>query len=803
MNARFVTVLCFVMLTCSVFSQKKYRFSGTITDSNNKILQGATVRLLPSGNGTVSDTKGLFFFDNVVEGTYRVEFAFLGYKTFVDTLTIESDIVYAAHLKEKLLSLHEVVISDHYTERRKREESLNMDIVNSEYMKQNLGGSLMKSLERLPGVTTIDIGSGQSKPVIRGLGFNRVAVVENGIKHEAQQWGSDHGLEIDQYAVENIEIIKGPASLLYGSDAIGGVIDMKSRHIPVENTFGGTVDVTGKSNNAFLGGSASLFFRKRALYGTLRVTVLDYGDYKVPTDYVDIYSYRAPLYENYLRNTAGRERDLHASFGYAGNQFQSRFNVSNVYSKSGFFANAHGLEPLNIDTELHDSSNRDIQQPYQSVNHFKVTNESKYLFGKSTLWLDLGFQRNFRQEKSQYVSHGYMPAVCPDTVGFPSDLEREYDKHVYSANMKYGLRISDRTEMKIGVDGEFQQNNIDGCGFMIPEYGQAKTGAFVFGRQQLSRNSSIQLGVRFDYGHISTESYNDWFPSPIVSNGTSVLQYLQRADDIERSFSSFTWSVGYSLDSDHWIFKTNIGKSFRMPIAKELAANGVNYHNYSYEVGNADLSSEESYQFDLGTEFHTKSFAIGVSPFVNYFPNYIYLNPTSNHDRLYGNGNQIFYYTQSSVLRLGGELHAHYEPIRNLRLGVVSEYVYSEQLSGEKKGYALPFSPPASALINVRYNWEKAASLRNAFVSLDCKLAAKQTRIVPPEETTDGYNVFGLGAGCDIHIGSRKIILAMQMQNLFNVKYFNHTSFYRLINVPEAGRNFIVNISFPFSEQFN
>ncbi|HOL99121.1 MAG: Plug domain-containing protein [Bacteroidales bacterium] len=133
-------------------------------------------------------------------------------------------------------------MTDNYAETRKKEESLSIEIVNDEYLKQNLGGSLMSSLERLPGVSTMDIGSGQSKPVIRGLGFNRVVVVENNIKHEAQQWGADHGLEIDQYAVNNVEVIKGPASLIYGSDAMGGIIDMKNRKVPVENSFGGTID---------------------------------------------------------------------------------------------------------------------------------------------------------------------------------------------------------------------------------------------------------------------------------------------------------------------------------------------------------------------------------------------------------------------------------------------------------------------------------------------------------------------------------------------------------------------------------
>src|SRR5690606_14652506 len=126
---------------------------------------------------------------------------------------------------------------------------------------------------------------------------------------EAQQWGADHGLEVDQFAFDRIEVIKGPSSLTYGSDAIGGVIDMRQVEIPQKQSFSGNIDLIGKTNNNLAGTSAYISGRREKLFFTLRGTLLDYADYRVPVDTIDIYSYRAPLYKNHLRNTAGQEKN--------------------------------------------------------------------------------------------------------------------------------------------------------------------------------------------------------------------------------------------------------------------------------------------------------------------------------------------------------------------------------------------------------------------------------------------------------------------------------------------------------------
>jgi iron complex outermembrane receptor protein len=435
MKYMLVLFACIIGFNKTANSQNTFNITGTVVDEKGRPLLGTAIVLSPGNTGTAADADGRYSFSGLQSGRYVMHASFVGYEDYTDTLLIEKNTAWDIRMEPSLVNLQEVVVTGDYEEIRKREEPLNLEIVNEKYLKQNLGGSIMNSLERLPGVSAIAIGSGQSKPVIRGLGFNRVVVVENNIKHEAQQWGAEHGLEIDQYAVDHVEVILGPASLRYGSDAIGGVIDLKNSQIPAENTFGGAIDLTGKTYNDFLGTSISLYGRKHSFFGDFRISILDYGDYKVPTDSVDIYSYRVALDERHLRNTAGNELNLHTSFGIVQSRFQSRFHISSVNSKNGFFANTHGLEPRKVDTDLHDQSNRDIQYPYHMVQHFKAINTSHYEWDRLRLEYDLGFQRNFRQEWSKYVDHGYMPPVFPDTLDFDSDLERQFEKYVYSGNV--------------------------------------------------------------------------------------------------------------------------------------------------------------------------------------------------------------------------------------------------------------------------------------------------------------------------------------------------------------------------------
>ncbi|MBW1657306.1 TonB-dependent receptor [Flavobacterium quisquiliarum] len=698
--------------------------------------------------------------------------------------------------KQEIKELEEVLISNNAVHKSKKEESLNVETVNNSFIQRNLGGSLMQSLQRLPGVKTISIGSGGSKPLIRGLSFNQVIVVENGLKHEGQQWGADHGLEIDQYAVNRVEIIKGPSSFIYGSDAVGGAINIKPLPLPSQNTFGGSVDLTGKSNNAQFGSSINLFGRNEKWFFDSRVTTMDYGDYRVPTDVVHVYSYAVPLYKNHLRNTAGRELDFHLSTGYLGEHFKSVFYFSNVHTKSGFFANAHGLEPRNVDLELHNKSSRDILMPYQQVNHLKVSNTTSFQLGNHAFETQIGFQNNFRREYSHYVNHGYMPPIYPEDMYAPQDLERQYDKDVWSFSAKDEFRI-DNHQITVGSNVVFQQNEIGGWSFLIPSFTQFNAGLFAYDKMELNEKWFLNGAVRYDYGKINMKSYYDWFQSPVSENNQMEMEYLQRSQDLTKNFNSFTWSVGANYNPGKLSLKANLGSSFRMPIAKELASNGVNYHYFRFEKGNPNLDAERSYQLDLGMEWKDQNFSFQFTPFANYFPNFIYLNPTAAHDIYYGAGNQVFEYEQSKVFRYGAELQTRYYFLKSLSAEIGAEYLYSEQKSGSKKGYTLPFSPPPSVLFGLNYE-PQISFLKEPYFSVDYRFTAQQNHIVPPEKKTAESHVFNLAFGSKVKTGKQDISINIQIQNLFNTRYLNHTSFYRLIELPEAGRNIIVSMKIPF-----
>ncbi|RPE00252.1 TonB-dependent receptor [Aureibaculum marinum] len=782
--------LCFSLYS-NVFAQDTFDIKGYVENGKTRQpIEGANV--IGESLFAVTSSKGVFTFSNVKKGTYSFTISHMSYESKTIQIVVGPEMKeFTISLDESSTALEEVSIMAKSKKREVQESPTVSQIVSKEFLDLNRENSLMQTLKKIPGVSTISIGSGQSKPVIRGLGFNRVVVVQNGIKHEAQQWGNDHGLEIDQYGIENIQIIKGPASLVYGSDAIAGVVDIQPNKIPIQNSFKGEVNVVGESNNDLLGISAGVQARKEKWFYRGRLTYRDYADYKVPTDQINYENYIFTLHENNLRNTAGKEANASFSIGYVSENVTSETFISNVNAKNGFFANAHGLEVRTSSID-YDSSNRDIDLPYHKVNHFKIMNNTSMTLGNHTLHLELGYQNNHREEHSEPVPHGYMPKPF-------GSKEREFTKNTYALNIRDAFNPNKKHDVITGINIEYQDNNIGGWGFLIPEYNRFTIGAFAYDQVEVSHNLHFLAGIRYDFGLLQSKSYYDWFQSTVDNEDGSTSQvYLQRAKDKTLDFGNISASMGLSYINKNTTYKVNVGKSFRMPLANELASDGVNYHMYRYEKGNLDLAPEESYQLDIDIDHTTKKFSIGISPFVNFFENYIYLNPTSNYFETL----QMYEYTQAKVFRVGGEIRARAQVFKKLELDASAEYVYSRQTSGAKKDFTLPFSPPLSGLLSANYQFKDILFFNKPQLIADYRITAAQNEIVPPEEKTEGYQLFNMSFLAEINIfkNVEPVNLRVKLNNVFNTKYYDHTSFYRLIDVPEAGRNISISLIVPFNK---
>lgn len=777
---RKILLLLFSFLSLIMFAQNNAGLKGIVLDEQNIPLPGATVTLNVEKHGTVTDENGEFILANIPVGWYILEVSFLGFEKFNKNIHLLNYQQLQIRLHSSVHELQEVNISE-FTKERQREVTTSYTFVDQSFLTKNESGSLMQTLSKLPGISSMDIGSGNSKPVIRGLGFNRVVVAENGLKHEGQEWGHDHGLEIDQHSVERIEIIKGPASLMYGSNAIVGVIDLRQLAVPVRNSKGGNVEVRSATNNKLYGFSTNLFQRNENWYWKARLSGKSYSDYRVPADSIEYMSYYFRLHNQQLRNTAGFEASASTTVGYQGTNSASHLTLSNVFMKSGFFANAHGLE-IRSSLIPYDQSDRDIDIPSQQVNHIKIMSNSYRTTKHAEYRLDFGYQHNLRKEFSEPVPHGYMP-LPPDT------LERQFSKHAASLHASTSIHSLEHHELKTGLSAEFQKNIRSGWGFIMPDYSSMSAGLYIVDKIEISNHWLISTGLRYDVGSISTADYKDWYSTPV----NEVPVRLERAWRLNRNYHSISWAIGTTFLNGPLQLKMNAGKSFRIPNAKELSSNGLNYHMFRYEKGDSTLNAEESYQLDLGLDLIKPRWEVHLSTFINYFPNYIYLNPTAQ----YYEAQQIFYHRQSQVFRSGGELSASVKMTNELSWNMDIEYIWSVQLSGEKKGYTLPFTPPFSATSGFSFEQNLKGWLHHFYTGIDLQLTADQNRIVPPEKKTPGYQLVNLRVGGTIRLENLHVELSLQVKNLFNVKYYDHTSFYRLIEVPGPGRNLFISLNFP------
>ncbi len=789
----FYLKLALATLSISGTAMAQHTINAKIVDQNHQPIPFANVALNNQEIEVNSD--GLFTISDLKSGSYTLFIHEQGYIAIEQSIALsKSTTLTFVLIKDETYQLQEIKVIGH----THGFSTANSEKVDQQYVVDHYAGSLAKSLENLAGVNASGIGSSASKPIIRGLGFNRLSVTENGLKQEGQQWGADHGLEIDALNVEEIEVIKGPGTLEYGNEAIAGVIKIKNDRLPAKNSSNSSVQTLYQSVNDHYGiafqhatRGTNSFIKVKGSYG-------NYGDYRTTTDRIKYLDRYLPIYDKRVKNTAGRDINAQIQLGYVTDHFRTTTTLSNVAQKTGFFPGSHGI-PV-TERLKPDGNNRNIEYPYQQVNHFKVINDNQWtLNSKNALNLLMGYQYNVRQEKSEFHTH-YQNEPLPLKN---ADLELGFKLSTYDAQLKFEHNHNRQFKTVAGIQTQIQRNEIEGYNYLLPRYERNIYSAYVLEEFKRDNRWKITAGIRYDYAKVATTGYFDQFLYDyLIHDGlspTTANHYANRSASIDRNFGNINGMIGATYrPNDYWDFTLNAGTNFRLPTAIELASNGIHHGSFRHERGNADLDTEKGYAIDFKTTYHQNGWEVSVSPYMYYFTNYLFLKPSGQFSIL-PHGGQIYDYTQSKALLTGFEVSIAKTFADRLSTQAIYEFNYNRQLNDNNHlSYFLPFTPPHSLFAEVTYQVTPSTKKQAVSVYTNARYAFEQSNIAQNEDITAGYFIMGLGARAQLHVGNFKFNTAVQVSNLLNEKYYNHTSFYRVLEMPEQARNIQVILSIPF-----
>ncbi len=784
-------LICFLPVTMQPVvaenaSNSQLKIRGVVLDENLSPLGGVRVHLHETGETVHTDSLGEFEVAGLQPGSYHVHVYLMGYRSTAETVRLRSSNAQITfQMRPTILEMGEVLIEAQPYKLEDREKSLQVEVMEKEALKRHQRTSFAETIERVPGVRTISTGKGIAKPMLRGLSFHRIAIVDRGIKQEGQQWGADHGLEIDPYDVERVEIIKGPNSIVYGSDASGGVISIRTPSFPAEGHIRGSADFRAESNHELLGGSAMIEGNHRNTFYRFRYSRQEFGNLTLPADSFTYAGFRLPIDQNRLKNTGGKDQTFTGTVGMQREWGHSQLTVSHFDQMAGLFPGAFS-HPGSYSTR-HENGHRTIGLPRQVTSHSKVISNTKLLFRDNWIEADLGYQLNQRLEEGEPHQHGNRP--------MPEGTDHlDLQLHTLTANLRYHHTHNDRRRGIFGVSANAHKNRAGGFEFLIPEHEGADVGAFAYQHIYLSENLIANGGIRYDYGTLLSHRYTE----PDYDAEGNEDGEIERAPEIQRSFSNISGTTGLTYHpSEEVTLKTNIARHFRLPRSPELASNGFHHGTFRHERGNSELNAEVGYQWDFSATYRKSNFLVTATPFANYYQNFIYLNPTFRFSRLPGGG-QVYEYQQNRVLMWGGELVTEFHPIDPLHLEAGLDYVWAQNLD---ERLPLPFTPPASIFAEAEYEFGVTAVtwLQKNFINLNIRAYANQERVARNERVTEGSVLWNTAAGTTVNFSENtSVSINFQVRNLLDTYFQNHLSTYRKLNLPEPGRTYAISVSIPF-----
>ena len=759
-------------LDCDCFIQ------GTVLDDVSKQpIVGAVVLVKELNKGATTDSKGFYKISNICQGKYTIVGRIVGYQEKNYIISLEHGAEQNIKLAESELHLANIDIKaqkiDNLTQTKNTLENAALD--------QTRGQSLGEALKQISGVTTLQTGSSIAKPVIHGMHSNRVLILNNGVRQEGQQWGSEHAPEIDPFVAKKITVLKGAAGVRYGSDAIAGVIMLEPEALPDSNKFGGEMNTVyfSNGNQIVTSGILEKGFKSQKNYSIglrLQGTFKRGGDISTP-------NYR-------LANTGISELNYSLSSNYKRKNFVSELFFSQFNAKIGVFAGSHIGNLTDLTEALKRSTplaiytpqnfTYSIDRPYQDVRHnlLKIKGLQQMRAGK--LSLTLGSQYDYRREV--------------DILRGDKNLVQLFKLNTYTGELIFEHKpFLKRFTGSVGLSGIYQENLTTGTlmqprssTVLIPNFLNLTTGIFLIERL-VQKQWEIEGGLRYDFRNLKVYR---------IPRGE------QNISQNEVNNQNFTGTLGASIrPNTHWNFLANITSAWRPATVNELYSDGVHHGAASFERGDERLVSEVALNTSFTANYVSKNIQTEVHFYNNLINNYIFLSPTGRPTLTIRGAFPEFFYTQTNARFRGIDLSGNFQIQKNIAVNSKLSFLQADDLINKQALILIPANRWENTL---RYDWKKSViSITNLYVAKQNRVPSKIIfKEIPTSEIIfsqyggdfapppPAYTLWSAAVSQQFFVHKNPLNISLTVNNLLNTSYRDYLNRFRYFS-DEIGRNFV------------
>jgi iron complex outermembrane recepter protein len=737
---------------------------GVVKDRENRQpIAGAVLIIKGTNHNATTDADGRYKIENICQGKYVLECRIVGYKVVQTSISLEHSAEEDINLNEEEVHLQDVEI---VARRIQAPLSQKSTALQGQALDQTRGQTLGDALKVISGITLLQTGASISKPVIHGLHSNRVLIMNNGVRQEGQQWGSEHAPEIDPFIAKRMTVVKGASGVRYGSDAIGGVILIEPEELPKNGKIGGEINTAAFSNgrmgvvSATLQGSVP---RWEGFGWRVQGTLKNGGNIRTP-DY-------------FLANTGVQEQNFSTTVGYRNSQWGIELFYSQFQTNLGIFSGSHigsTSDLLNVikngEPFIKVDFVREIERPNQLINHNLFKAKAFRNFSGNRLSFTVGRQFNRRAE---YDLHGPQAATQPALLfritSLTGDLSLEHKP------------LGGKINGQLGISGLYQYNFTDGRP-LIPDFEQTNLGIFVIERL-VRQKWEWETGMRYDWRKLD------------------VFQFIGSTLSPRRhQFGSWSGTAGILHNpTERLSFRLNFGTAWRPPNPSELYSKGVHHGAAAYEEGNDQLKPEVAYNLIGSAELNRQRFRAELGMYYNFIQNFIYLQPQAEPILTIRGAFPYFKYIQTQATFTGIDLDTEWEII-GTKLIHTQKITYLRAYDRQENNYLVLI--PANRLENgLRWNIGKLLKFENTHLSINHLWTDKQRRVPPNSDFMEppaAYHLWAFVAGGACPLPKNQgLQWSITIQNLFDTSYRDYLNRFRYYAV-EQGRNVSFRLKWTF-----